>query len=398
MDEERLIQKLDRHQQRRASGVPTLSVLVGPPERSAALWRGWASASGRRWIRVHPAGSRPVHDVAREWVSRPWVLKRLVRFLAPDMEMASRRMYDVLTGEPCQERSQVVERMLSVSASRSMETLCRRVLLSARAVGPGPLEDRSASLLVEALSRVEGARAPGLLLLGFEAAERTAADLAALVEICPGVPAGWAVSETAFSALMASMPPSRAASVCREGVVVSDERFARSAPMKVPCGAETCVEVFREAASLTWKDEETAEASSDSIPARPPAGEPSGEEGEAEEEARSAAEAFLFQQLESRPETAGLFELNGTLPAPWGPHRRVEVDLLCRSRRVAVEIDGYHHFCSPDGYRRDRQKDLLLQRQGFLVLRFLADDVVSGLETILETILTSLAWCEGRDI
>lgn len=62
-----------------------------------------------------------------------------------------------------------------------------------------------------------------------------------------------------------------------------------------------------------------------------------------------------------------------------------------------MEIDGYHHFCSPEGYRRDRQKDVLLQQQGYLVLRFLAEDVVSGLETILDTILTSLQWREDQD-
>jgi len=73
------------------------------------------------------------------------------------------------------------------------------------------------------------------------------------------------------------------------------------------------------------------------------------------------------------------------------------VDLLCRTRRLALEIDGYYHFCSPDGYRRDRRKDVLLQQQGFLVLRFLAEDAVAGLETILETVLNSLKWCENRD-
>src|SRR5947209_14942318 len=35
---------LDRHTVRRAAGVPTLSVLVGPVGISARIWRGWAAA------------------------------------------------------------------------------------------------------------------------------------------------------------------------------------------------------------------------------------------------------------------------------------------------------------------------------------------------------------------
>jgi len=33
-------------------------------------------------------------------------------------------------------------------------------------------------------------------------------------------------------------------------------------------------------------------------------------------------------------------------------------------------------FLTPDSYRRDRTKDWELQRRGFVVLRFLAEDVI----------------------
>ena len=45
---------------------------------------------------------------------------------------------------------------------------------------------------------------------------------------------------------------------------------------------------------------------------------------------------------------------------------------------LAVEIDGYYHFQDADAYRRDRRKDLELQKRGFLVVRVLAEDVVRG--------------------
>jgi hypothetical protein len=105
--------------------------------------------------------------------------------------------------------------------------------------------------------------------------------------------------------------------------------------------------------------------------------------------ARSAAERFLFAFLESLPETAGRFELNASLDFEFGP-RPAEIDLLCRSSRVAVELDGYFHFLAPDGYRRDRSKDWELQRRGFIVLRFLAEDVIPQLEIIRDRVLAAL--------
>jgi very-short-patch-repair endonuclease len=106
--------------------------------------------------------------------------------------------------------------------------------------------------------------------------------------------------------------------------------------------------------------------------------------------ARSAAERFLFEFLESMSETAGRFELNAQLDFRLGP-RLAEVDLLCRSPRIALEIDGYYHFRDPVAYRRDRTKDWELQRRGYLVLRFLADDVIRQLESIRDRILDAFA-------
>ena len=108
-----------------------------------------------------------------------------------------------------------------------------------------------------------------------------------------------------------------------------------------------------------------------------------------DDRARSAAERFLFAFLESLPETAGRFELNASLDFPFGP-RPAEVDLLCRASRIAIELDGYFHFLAPDGYRRDRTKDWELQRRGYLVLRFLAEDVFPRLEMIRDRILDAL--------
>jgi len=107
--------------------------------------------------------------------------------------------------------------------------------------------------------------------------------------------------------------------------------------------------------------------------------------------ARSASEAFLYRRLETLPGTAGRFRLNVELPIPFDGWGRMEVDLLCAEARVAVELDGAQHLADPDAYRRDRRKDLLLQENGYFVLRFLAEDVGTHLDDVLDTILRTLA-------
>jgi very-short-patch-repair endonuclease len=69
----------------------------------------------------------------------------------------------------------------------------------------------------------------------------------------------------------------------------------------------------------------------------------------------------------------------------------MEVDLLDIETRIAIEIDGPQHLADPDAYRRDRRKDRLLQENGYLVLRFLAEDIGKRLDEVLDSIARALA-------
>jgi hypothetical protein len=109
------------------------------------------------------------------------------------------------------------------------------------------------------------------------------------------------------------------------------------------------------------------------------------------ERARSATEAFLYRRLETLPDTAGRFGLNVELPIPFDCWGRMEVDLLCADARIAVELDGGQHLASVEAYRRDRRKDVLLQENGYFVLRFLAEDVGKCLDKVLDAILRALS-------
>ena len=107
--------------------------------------------------------------------------------------------------------------------------------------------------------------------------------------------------------------------------------------------------------------------------------------------ARSASEAFLFRRLQSLPETRDRFRLNAHLPIPFCREGHMEVDFLDPESRVVLELDGSQHLGDRDAYRRDRRKDALLQEHGYVVLRFLAEDLGPRLDSVLDQILRALA-------
>jgi len=119
-------------------------------------------------------------------------------------------------------------------------------------------------------------------------------------------------------------------------------------------------------------------------------------EAKGAERARSATEAFLYCRLETLTVTHGRFKLNAALPIPFNEDGTTEVDLLCAELRLAVELDGPQHFGDAAAYRRDRRKDLLLQENGFLVMRFLTDDIGERLNEVLDAILRMMEHQKGR--
>jgi very-short-patch-repair endonuclease len=69
----------------------------------------------------------------------------------------------------------------------------------------------------------------------------------------------------------------------------------------------------------------------------------------------------------------------------------MEVDFFAADTRVIIEIDGPQHFSDQDAYRRDRAKDALLQERGYLVLRFLSEDIGKHLDMVLNRIIRVMA-------
>ena len=95
--------------------------------------------------------------------------------------------------------------------------------------------------------------------------------------------------------------------------------------------------------------------------------------------------------METLPETAGRFRLNAELPIPFDGWGRIEVDLLNAESQIAIELDGGQHLANAEAYRRDRREDVLLQENGYHVLRFLGEDIGKRLDEILDAIIRALS-------
>ena len=63
------------------------------------------------------------------------------------------------------------------------------------------------------------------------------------------------------------------------------------------------------------------------------------------------------------------------------------VDFCCESARLIVELDGGQHA---DRSKHDARRTTALEAQGYLVLRFWNNDVLSNIDGVLETIVDTL--------
>ncbi len=406
---------LDRHQGRRDQGVPAPTVLLGPVEGALERWHRWAQA-GERALAVSRAGD--LGTVAAQWSSAlvpeiplgdaalarlaggdwngvaPW--RERVRSLGRDQRElnqsplmaaglgeAGRRLLDWL-----------IERVArgEESAARDPHEVSRVVGEAPGLEGVAPGASRYTAVLVAMAEILPPARRPALLWVPQDVPEandappdrNALAGLARLAVAAPGLPLAVALTQQRFAQWLDAMPESHPKAVLRDGVIrvprlpaaaLADWACARYGATRVRSLAPALEVLTRSGSSLVRLD-----ALLGPLAASTPL----------DDAARSEAERFLFLALEQAPRTAGRFVLNGTLEHRFGA-RAMEVDLLCRSGRLAVEIDGYHHFQDPDRYRRDRRKDFDLQRHGYWVLRYLADDVVVRLEDILSDIEGALA-------
>lgn len=353
--------------------MPSVAVLVGPAGLAAREWVRWADG--------HPlarcAGNH-LPDLAAAWVSEavavagPHAEAWLTGVLGRPLPAMTRFDFDALW------------RTLPADTTRPAAVAAHAVLLRRFTDTPLSADPATVRAFAELLPEPQW---PTLLV----ARDRPSADpnwLAAavraaepLVAAVPRLAVGVVASKAEYVALTDRPDGTRHQTLAREGYVpvtgVSTGELVNrltAAGLKAPL-ADTLDQLtadgLSDEAAAAFVDTATALAAAD-------------------DSALAAAERFLFEQLNAHPPTVGQFRLNVELPFRHG-NRPGEGDLVADRLKVVVEVDGRYWHLTADQYRRDRRKDWLYQTHGYLVLRFLAEDVMTHLPEIIATVTDAVA-------
>ena len=383
---------LDWHQSRRAQGLPTISVLVGPNSIGLREWRAWSSHHRRPIItRMNLAlaaadwldNQVDLLNHALDWLS---LKSRVEGTERPDPARMTQydlnRLWCDVPGLKSDPAAAIAYRVLD-SAIRA-HPLDRDETI--RELGDAPVLAGLCGLIPETswpgllLMQVAEPDPEEFLLRSMRAFERLAA-------LAPRLSMGICVPMIGFDAAMAHS--TRTTALAREGEIrltgvsageLTDRLKRAGVPEPLPTDA-----ILRLAAD--GLAEEVADAYFEAAVAMRL---PTSDSSAGDDPHRSASERFLFEQLESMVETAGLFSPNRDLEFLHGT-KAAEADLVAPELKLAIEIDGGYYHLNAEQYRRDRRKDRAYQRHGYWVLRFLAEDVVVDLEAILNTILEAVA-------
>jgi hypothetical protein len=387
---------LDRHAVRRAGGVPTVSVIVGPVGAGGAAWRRWAAASGCPNVTAHAPDDFPTNWLG-ELARRVDLPSAAVGAIADHLGRDRTEFAAAWRGKTAADRARFWDAVFPPRAepvTRALADLASDDIPSPAVVVATALQrDTTDAVLRDVAALVPGGIVPVALFVAPPATDMAvwfagiAPEIAGWVLRLPGIALAVAVTAPAWEAYSAATPEGRVKAVLREGVVeIPVLGPAAITHVLADAGLGPDAAAVGEALADGGATDHLARSAADAVRANvPPPATP-----EANDRARSAAERFLFDLLETIPETAGRFESNAILDFRFGP-RPAEVDLFARADRLAVEVDGYFHFRDPDAYRRDRAKDYELRRRGYFVLRFLADDVVRRVEQVRDRILEALA-------
>jgi hypothetical protein len=378
------------HSQRRSQGIPVLTVLTGTMNDTQEIWCRWIQQDGRDTIIWSPRMTKPLSiSWLEKLLARPDIQRQLLLYLAKINQCATENILLKLTNKSGYELGifqQQLPLQLSTQGSLLLSWFLTQIALSreltsdlapslAQAI---KLEDDQnlAQAIMTFTELLPAAILPGLLV---EVTDDELLQLpcirilAQIAECLPEMPIALSIMPAHFENYCTKAPESRIKAMLRQSVIethpYTDSRDTlpdKTNQILRQYSAPT--QLYEEAKSLLQliagkKDDPSL--------------------------ARSQAEQFLFHMLEWVPETRGVFQLNVKMPFKFG-NRPMEIDLFAISDQIALEIDGYYHFQDSESWRRDRRKDFTLQMHGILVLRFLAEDVVSRLDEILDAVRQAL--------
>lgn len=358
----------------RAQGHVVLGVLAGPPEHAAEHWRRWA-AQHRRFVLATEAAAREA-ALTEVVAQAPW-LRVLPEARAHLARAAGFSQAELGAAMSARGETELARWLEELAGDDPVTMVAAWLVSSTRSSASTPAPVPVPALL----AALEGLAAPVALLWStpnpdaawLDQALRTAGELALRA---PKLPIAVAAPRQVVERVSHALAGSALGSLVRRGRVDVDEA-ASPAPSSArePTGAEPHVSRANpRRGSTEVPPAEVAPAA----PSRRRASQRSGAPSTSQDKAplrgvpRSRPEAELYAALESDPRTRGHFALNQRVRLPGGLW---EIDLLAAPARLAVEIDGWHHFREPTNYRRDRQKDVRLQRGDYFIMRVLAEDI-----------------------
>lgn len=411
--------ELQRHHQRRAVEIPTVTVLAGPVGLAVQVWKRWAESVQRPVAATTSSRHADILKQSFVELSRKIdLLESVAHYCAKQATRDPEQVHSAFLRKGSHELDLVLGSCGLDLDDGSAGWLCKQIVTVAQHEAGleawlGKLTqhvtvrpDLFFSVLQSLVKVVGSARIPAIIVyqwtgeMNVSDLESTASRLVQIATKCPLMPVAIALNAASLSAFLDEAAESRSKAIFREGVVFFEGMTCKAIQRRISAHAQpqengqSKAEVVAKRLADDGADENLVESFTELI-CLSQSGSPKLKESDA---ARSAAERFLWERLESHPITAGLFELNGKLSAPAAFRSVMEVDLLCRELQLAVEIDGYYHFQDDAAYRRDRRKDLDLQKQGYLVVRLLAKDMVARYEEILETIFQSVEFQRNRSI
>ncbi|MEX0714803.1 MAG: DUF559 domain-containing protein [Pirellulales bacterium] len=402
--------QLERHRQRRAEMIPTVSVLAGGPRRALELWREWTAHAESDFVLLdRPEVGELVRRVVRYIDEKHDVLDRIHLHLGRRPGWKEGQAQASLAGKTCRELQWLLEATVPDGPVFGFQWLCGQVLRAARAgatghvlqaafegCAPRNLHDWIAGL--HSVRQLAGAeRMPAVLLLDRPGEgdagwlETAGGLLTSIAGEIPSLTLALITQPAALSAYLGRGPDTRQKAMLKEGVVEIAPGANEDAGLR-PAAGERIGSAAQEAVVDRLGEQGAGPRARELWKTAYEQATAALEDPDRAGGARSAAEQFLYDRLETHPNTAGLFVLNGKPELGADRDRAVEIDLVCEPLRIAIEVDGYYHFRDADAYRRDRRKDLRLQKQGFVVIRCLAIDVVTRLEDILADVAAAVAW------
>lgn len=399
-----LITRLALHQSQRYQSIPTLSVLVGKAITARQVWTQWLRTTDRQTAVCVYSSQLALFEAWLSAVVQHYDLRTLViQWLATLVGQSADQLTVWLANTSDYQSELFWQRIFPISE----EAFVLRSLLGARpstqTSGPQAaatasrwLDHEDAPTLLKNFAIVTQLlpplSVPGLFVLLPEETAHTElraalTTLTQLVEAVPKLPVGLVLTAKQEEWVLNRFTESRAKAMVRSGLIEIPAPKQDDLKQWLYERGVRDEERQQTLLDLAQKHGATTESLETAVTLIELADQPQSEASATLY--RSQAEQFLFQYLEINPKTVGRFQVNAQLDIAFGG-RPMEVDFLDTQAKIVIELDGHYHFGSLDHYRRDRRKDRLLQQHGFLVLRFLSEDVVRDLEGIFDAVDQSL--------